>query len=195
MIGDFVTERLALRPLKVERLNLFVGLNSDPAVMECITGRASTVEETADELKGSLGARWLVFEREGMDFLGWVGAIPSPAGEEYEIGWRFKRAAWGRGFATEATRELIDRVFATGAQRVFAETIAVNTRSRAVMERLGLRTVGRACSISRTRSRAPWVRSSTKCSVPSGMLGIDESCPVARSSIGPTSSTSSAELT
>jgi RimJ/RimL family protein N-acetyltransferase len=136
---QFFTERLALRPMRAEDLDLLVELNSDGEVMEFITGRASTVEETTDELEGSVGTRWLVFEREGMDFVGWVGAVPSPAGEEYDVAWRFQRDAWGRGFATEAAQELIDRLFANGAQRVFAQTMAVNTRSRAVMERLGLR--------------------------------------------------------
>ena len=48
----------------------------------------------------------------------------------------------GRGLATEGTRALIDAAFETlGATRIWAQTMAVNTRSRAVMERCGLRHV------------------------------------------------------
>lgn len=139
VIGDFTTERLELRPMDTEDLALLVELNSDDEVMRFITGRASTVEESAEELEHALGTRWMVFERASKDFVGWVGAIPSSTGEEFDVGWRFRREAWGRGFATEASRELIDRLFSCGAQRVFAQTMAVNSRSRATMERLGLR--------------------------------------------------------
>lgn len=107
--------------------------------MRFITGRASTVKESAEELEHADGTRWMVFERASKDFVGWVGAVPSPCGNEYDVGWRFRREAWGNGFATEAARELIDRLFGQGAQRVFAQTMAVNSRSRATMERLGLR--------------------------------------------------------
>lgn len=125
--------------MKSGDLDLLVGLNSDDEVMEFITGRASTVEETADEFEGALGTRWLAFERDGKSFVGWVGAIPSRSGDEYDVGWRFKRDAWGRGFASEAACDVINQLFASGAQRVFAQTMAVNARSRALLERLGLR--------------------------------------------------------
>ena len=52
------------------------------------------------------------------------------------------RAAWGRGYATEGSRALIDRAFAAlGARRVVASTMAVNTASRRVMEHCGMRLV------------------------------------------------------
>ena len=48
----------------------------------------------------------------------------------------------GKGYATEGSRALIDKGFAEfGVQRVFAETMAVNTGSRRVMEKSGLRFV------------------------------------------------------
>ena len=56
-----------------------------------------------------------------------------------EIGWRLPRAAWGHGYAVEGAAALLDHAFDTlGLDRVWAETMAVNTRSRRVMERLGM---------------------------------------------------------
>ncbi len=47
---------------------------------------------------------------------------------------------WGRGYATEGARALARRAFTElGVGEVVATTMAVNTRSRAVMERAGLR--------------------------------------------------------
>lgn len=120
-------------------LELLAGLNGDAQVMEFLTGRASSIDETAVELEASVGTRWLTFARSDRQFLGWVSAFPTPQEDQYGVGWRFKRSAWGHGYATEAARALITQLFADGAQRVVAQTMAVNARSRAVMERLGLR--------------------------------------------------------
>ncbi len=139
VVGAFVTERLALRPVSSDDLGLLADLNGDALVMEFITGRASSIDETAVELEASLGTRWLVFARGDGQFLGWVGGVPAPQEDECDVGWRLQRSAWGHGYATEAARALIEQLFADGAQRVFAQTMAVNARSRAVMERLGLR--------------------------------------------------------
>ena len=140
LIGAFTTERLQLRPLTSSDVHLLVELNGDVEVMRYITGRPSRMEEVVGELEQALGTRWLAFDRATGEFVGWVGAVPTSDGE-YDVGWRLRRAAWGRGLATEAARALIDRLFIGGATRVVAQTMAVNERSRAVMERLGLRYV------------------------------------------------------
>jgi RimJ/RimL family protein N-acetyltransferase len=47
---------------------------------------------------------------------------------------------WGRGYATEGARALVRWAFTElGVDEVVATTMAVNARSRAVMERAGLR--------------------------------------------------------
>jgi RimJ/RimL family protein N-acetyltransferase len=67
---------------------------------------------------------------------------PGPAETGPELGYRLRRAAWGRGYATEGSRALVDRAFAeTDTGRIWATTMAVNTRSRRVLERVGLRHV------------------------------------------------------
>jgi RimJ/RimL family protein N-acetyltransferase len=139
VIGEFNTARLRLRPVRLDDIDILVELNSDPEVMRCITGRPSTLEEVVVELNACLGARWLAFDRAGA-FVGWVGAIPVAHDAEYNLGWRLRRTAWGHGFATEAALVLVNELFsARGPRRVFAQTMAVNERSRALMERIGLR--------------------------------------------------------
>ena len=79
-------------------------------------------------------------------FVGWfhlrpaVGAPP----REVELGYRLRRSAWGKGYATEGSRALIDKGFAElGVQRVVASTMVVNAASRRVMENAGLKFVRR----------------------------------------------------
>jgi RimJ/RimL family protein N-acetyltransferase len=57
-----------------------------------------------------------------------------------EVGWRLAFEHWGRGYATEAARLALGYGFSTFAfSEVVSFTSATNHRSRAVMERLGMR--------------------------------------------------------
>jgi len=57
-----------------------------------------------------------------------------------EIGWRLAAAHWGRGYASEAAAAALDHGFgALGLAEIVAFTLPRNHRSRAVMQRLGMR--------------------------------------------------------
>ena len=133
------TERLVLRPITMDDVELLLDLDSDPEVMRYLTGgRPSTRAEVEIVVAGSIGYRWIAHDRATGDFVGWFGLYPSPDGD-LELGYRLRRDAWGRGLATEGSRALLAHAFdELHATRVFAQTMAVNTRSRAVMERLGM---------------------------------------------------------
>jgi RimJ/RimL family protein N-acetyltransferase len=60
-----------------------------------------------------------------------------------ELGWALRRKFWGRGYASEIGRAGLDFAFdALGAHAVVSCTVRHNVRSRAVMERLGMRYAG-----------------------------------------------------
>lgn len=131
------TERLRLRPLAPDDLEHLVALHGDPEVMAFITGAGETREVVETRSLPDLLARrtWLLFEAE--TFLGWASLRVE--GDEAELGYRLVRAAWGRGYASEAARALVDLGFRQlGLSRIWAETMAVNTGSRRVMEKAGL---------------------------------------------------------
>jgi RimJ/RimL family protein N-acetyltransferase len=148
------TDRLLLRPFTVADVELLVGLDSDPEVMRYLgngrpTPRRVVERETLprvlrhhDRLGGP--AFWAAIERNMGDFLGWFELQPAgPARpDEAELGYRLRRPAWGKGYASEGARALVDRGFAEfGLQRIVATTMAVNTVSRRVMEKAGLKYV------------------------------------------------------
>lgn len=141
------TDRLTLRPLTDEDLPDLVALNGDPEVMRFISGRALTPAEVAADLprltrdQQGLGL-WSGSDADGFAGVWFLVGDPDDA-TAAEIGWRLPRARWGRGLAVEGARALLEHAFETlGAERVWAETMAVNLRSRAVMERLGMRHTG-----------------------------------------------------
>jgi RimJ/RimL family protein N-acetyltransferase len=87
---------------------------------------------------------WAAIEKETGEFLGWFHFRPRPgaAPGEVEIGYRLRKSAWGKGYATEGSRALIRKGFTeSGVQRVTAEAMAVNQASRRVMEKAGLKLV------------------------------------------------------
>jgi RimJ/RimL family protein N-acetyltransferase len=88
--------------------------------------------------------RWAARERDTGAFVGWFALTRADDGprDEAELGYRLRRDAWGKGYASEGSRALLRKAFTElGVERVWADTMFVNTRSRAVMERIGLRLV------------------------------------------------------
>lgn len=148
------TERLMLRDFTAADVDPLVELDADPEVMLHITGGVPTPREEIenDVLPAFLGyygsvsrfGFWAVVEKSSGEFLGWFHLRPGPghSDDEPELGYRLRRACWGRGYATEGSMALIAKAFADlGATRVVAETMVAHTASRRVMEKCGMTVV------------------------------------------------------
>ena len=148
------TERLVLRRFTAEDVDLLVELDSDPEVMQFITGGLPTPrrEVEAEILPAYLDyyerderfGFWAAIERSSGDFVGWFHFRPGSEDEpdQVELGYRLRRSAWGKGYATEGSRALIEKGFVElGVERVYATTMVVNVASRRVLEKSGLRYV------------------------------------------------------
>ncbi len=148
----FDTERLYLRPRSHDDVDALVAMHGDPEVMRYVGDgsvpnaadrRTSVIDGLAVPLPAGLGI-WSVFPRDARDdLLGSTFLVPLPDTDLVEIGWRFHRAAWGQGFATEAASAVLDYGFATlGLDEIVAVVYLENVRSIRVMERLGLKPAG-----------------------------------------------------
>jgi RimJ/RimL family protein N-acetyltransferase len=142
---------LILRRVTPDDADLLVELDSDPAVMRYITGGPPTPREEVetDYLpaflayydRGDAYGFWAAVERSTGDFLGWFHFRPGEGhpDDEPELGYRLRKSAWGKGYASEGSIALIDRGFREHAvRRVVAETMVVHTGSRRVMEKAGM---------------------------------------------------------
>jgi RimJ/RimL family protein N-acetyltransferase len=131
-----------MRPITSSDVDELVALDSDPEVMRYLSGgRATPIDEAAELIRQRVGRLWMAYEAATGEFVGWFG-LDHKGADEYEIGYRLRRRAWGRGLATEGARALIDAAFRQlDAQSVCAQTMAVNYRSRRVMERCGMKYV------------------------------------------------------
>ncbi len=149
MKPELETERLRLRRWRSEDRAPFAALNRDPEVVEFLPSALTRAQ--SDELVDRIEAH---FEEKGFGlwaaeviktkrFIGFIGmSVPNfeahftPA---VEIGWRLAREAWGDGYATEGARAALDYAFERLVlDEIVSFTVPANTRSRAVMERIGL---------------------------------------------------------
>jgi RimJ/RimL family protein N-acetyltransferase len=143
------TTRLILRPWREPDLEPFARLNDDPAVMEFMARRLSRDESDAlaARAQADIARRgwgfWAIEVQGGPPFIGFVG-LSAPSFDAHfmpcvEIGWRLAHEHWGHGYASEAAAESLRFGFEQlQLRQIVAFTVPSNTRSRRVMERIGM---------------------------------------------------------
>ena len=145
------TERLILRDWRGDAdWDEFFRVTNTPAVMQWLgdvlddAGRAKQ-RARVEACRAKNGFCFWVVERKGDGaMLGFCGikradAPGSTLTGEFEVGWRLREDAWGRGYAREAATATLDAALDTfGAEEVFALTVPGNTASWGLMKRLGM---------------------------------------------------------
>jgi RimJ/RimL family protein N-acetyltransferase len=143
------TARLVLRPFTGDDVDHLYDLNRDPEVMWFLTGGEPTPRDEVRQriIPFFLGfyerddgrGFWAAEARATGAFLGWFHLRPTGQRDTVDLGYRLRKAAWNKGYATEGSRALIRKCFTDlGVRRVVAHTMAVNHASRRVMEKSGL---------------------------------------------------------
>ncbi len=150
------TERLVIRDWRGdEDWKAFFAHTNTPAVMRWLGGIYSENDfslwrERVVAITQAWGHGFWLLERKqdgghlSGEVLGFCGlkradAPTSSVPGEFEIGWRLREDAWGRGYAKEAAIAAMDAAFDIfGAHEVYAMTIRENTPSWGLMERLGM---------------------------------------------------------
>lgn len=140
-----VTRRLLLRPrVADDAAALHPALADVEGMRYWSSAPHRDVEETrADFAREHPAWRAWAITLSGDDTaIGFVAAGEKRQGNVSEIGYLLARAHWGGGIAREAVSAVIDRLFAEGQRRVFADTDPDNTASRQLLEKLGFRLEG-----------------------------------------------------
>ena len=146
------TDRLALRPFVVDDVDAMLGYRSRPDVCRYLPfepqDRATLIERLAGPI---LSRSDLTAEGQALTLGAWRRDTGELAGDVIlflrsendrggEIGWVFDPDHSGRGLATEAAGAILDLAFGElGLHRVEARLDALNERSAALCERLGMR--------------------------------------------------------
>ncbi len=142
------TDRLLLKPRTLEYLDDCLAMDRDPEVTRFIPGpwddgpeehSAFIRERMAMEFPEKMGY-YVVLEQSSEKFLGWVMLLPFHEHSGVaEIGWRFNRQSWGKGYAMDAALKL--KAIALELEQIHtlvAEVMLGNEASIKLAKKLGL---------------------------------------------------------
>jgi ribosomal-protein-alanine N-acetyltransferase len=150
------TSRLLLREIvPSDKAGLFE-MDSDPEVHRYLGNQPVTslqqIEEVIVHIRRQYAdygiARWAVIEKSSNAFIGWAGLkfITEPINghvEYYDLGYRFMRKHWGKGFASEAAGACVLYGFETlQLQMICAITDSGNHASKNVLRKNGFECTG-----------------------------------------------------
>lgn len=139
------TPRLILRPRRLDDAAALHATHADPDIMRYWSGppHASVAQTRADfDRRDPAWRAWAITLKGDDTAIGVVAAGEKRQGSVTELGYILARSHWGSGIAREAVSAVIDRVFAEGQRKVFADTDPDNVASRGLLERLGFRQEG-----------------------------------------------------
>ncbi len=140
------TERTYLRNLLPDDAEQFYALNFDSEVLKYTGDQPFERIEAAknflsnyDQYEKYGVGRLAVIEKTSGCFLGWCGLKYSPGLHEYDIGFRFFREYWNKGFATETAKICIDFGFRElDIAEIVGRAMTENRASIKVLEKIGM---------------------------------------------------------
>lgn len=145
------TGRLVLRTFTIYDAPLIYELNLDPDVIRYTGDPIKDLHHAQQVLEQTIlpqyalydHGRWAVHTRADMEFIGWCGLKARPERKEIDLGYRFMKKAWGKGYATEAAHASLDYGFKKlNLARIIGRSMPQNTASIRVLEKCGMHYIG-----------------------------------------------------
>jgi ribosomal-protein-alanine N-acetyltransferase len=147
------TDRLILRTLEPTDAAGMFELDSDPEVHQYLGGNpVKSIEQSQADIEfirkqyqeNGIG-RWAVIEKSTNEFIGWGGLklITEPVYNHvnyYDVGYRFIKKFWGKGYASETAKASIEYGFSKLSQSfLYAMADVNNHASIHVLEKSGFK--------------------------------------------------------
>lgn len=144
---ELETERLRLRMMREEDLEVVAAMSADPEVMRYLskTGEPVSRAQAWRTIATVLGhwqlrgyGMWAIEEKASGLCVGRGGLWRPEGWPAMEVGWSLARAAWGKGYATEMAHAALKVAREElGAKHLISVIHPENVRSIRVAERLG----------------------------------------------------------
>jgi len=148
MYSVIETNRLLLRPFTEDDASLLYELNLDPEVIRYTHDPMTDVEHAKQVLNEVIlpqyslydHGRWVVHLKSNLEFMGWCGLKYLPETNEVDLGYRFMKKFWGKGYATEAASACIEYGFnKLKLPRIIGRALPGNLASIKVLEKCGMK--------------------------------------------------------
>jgi len=130
---------------------LVLTLNADSEVVRYTHDRMRDIvhaEEVLDKVilpqyKSYGVGRWAVYLKSSSEFTGWCGLKYIAERNEYDLGYRYLSAYWGKGYATEAAMACLQFGFEIRKlERIVGRAMPENVASLRVLEKCGMHYIG-----------------------------------------------------
>ena len=151
MVIVIETSRLILRTFTELDAKLIYELNQDPDVIKYTHDPVKDLDHASEILTKTIipqyilynHGRWAVHLKPALEFLGWCGLKYRLELNEIDLGYRFKKDSWGKGYATEAAYASIRYGFdKLGLQRIVGRAEIDNIGSWKVLEKCRMVYIG-----------------------------------------------------
>ncbi len=145
------TERLVFREFTTEDAPLIYELNLDPEITRYTLDPVRDLDHAKEILLNTIlpqytlyqHGRWAVLLKPTLSFIGWCGLKTRPELAEVDLGYRFMKPAWGKGYATEAAKASLQHGFSNlGLDRIVGRALTGNGASIRVLEKCGMNFIG-----------------------------------------------------
>lgn len=144
----FASPRLIFREFTSEDADLIHDLNSDDEVVKYLHELPSTLPLAKQVLRDIIlpqyeqnnYGRWAVHLKDTNEFIGWCGLKYRKDLDLIDLGYRFKRKFWGKGYATEAAKRTIEYAKdPLKLSKLHAFAHIENIASQKVLEKCGMK--------------------------------------------------------
>ncbi|GAA4281633.1 GNAT family N-acetyltransferase [Gaetbulibacter aestuarii] len=145
----FTSERLGFREWTLDDLDDFAAMNADPEVMAHFP--KPLTREESEEFINRLQKHYKTYGhcyyaaeiKDTGERIGFIGLAYQTFNSQFtpatDIGWRLKRSAWGKGYATEGAQRCLELAFQDlHLKQIFATCTIQNNRSEQVMKKIGM---------------------------------------------------------
>lgn len=148
----FTSKRLGFRKWSMKDLDQFTALNADKEVMKHFP-KSLTKEETKAYIirlqkhYEDFGHNYYATEiKDTGEFIGFIGLAYQDFDSNFtpnvDIGWRLKKLAWGKGYATEGAKKCLEIAFKElQINKIISTCILQNKSSEKVMQKIGMHKV------------------------------------------------------
>jgi RimJ/RimL family protein N-acetyltransferase len=149
-IPELETERLILRMWRETDFESYARICADAQVMRYIGGKPYSRLEAWRHMAYMVGhwqlrgyGHWAVEEKRSGGLIGRMGFLNPEGWPGFEVGWTLCRESWGRGYATEGARRMLDYAFREmGREHVISLIHPENKASINVAEKMGEKVEG-----------------------------------------------------
>ncbi|MFI5131021.1 MAG: GNAT family N-acetyltransferase [Chitinophagales bacterium] len=145
------SDRLLLRTFTIDDVQLVYDLNNDTDVTRYTYDPITDLAKAREVLERVIlpqyalynHGRWAAHIKDNLEFIGWCGLKYRPERHEVDLGYRFRKSAWGKGYATEAAYACLKHGFEKlNIGKIIGRAVPENVGSWPVLEKIGMHFIG-----------------------------------------------------